>query len=165
VRRVLEFTPDMDRRLQLPSLDQLPSAAPACPATICCIAHSVSFLSRSTTDDPEDVRRWNARWAQIVSGEEYERSRMGSNSAIKFFDGAGPERADGFSAALARLASRADVRALSLAQVAERYGRAWGARDRPVDPMPAVDLVAGAESIVHTRAYGASYLSHLEAAS
>jgi hypothetical protein len=164
VWRVHQYVPQNEPPLQLPALEDTVAAASTRPATVCCIAHSVSFLRRGQPGGPDAMRTWNERWAELVAPDEYEISRLGPKAPFWFFEGPEPARAATFADALERLAARPQVEGISLGELAERYPDAWTERVSPVDPIPAYDSRAERETVLRTRAYDSSYLAHLEAA-
>ena len=161
--RALQYVPQIDAPLQLPALEDSVAATSAAPATVCCIAHSVSFLRRGRPAGPDAKRAWNERWAQLVTPEEYEISRLGPKAAFWFWVGPEPAHVATFAETLERLAARPQVEGISLGELAARYPDAWSTRSSPVDPLAAYDMRSQRETVLRTRTYDASYLAHLEA--
>ena len=161
--RALQYVPQIDAPLQLPALEDSVAAASAVPATVCCIAHSVSFLRRGRPAGPDAKRAWNEHWAQLVTPEEYEISRLGPNASLWFWEGPEPAHAATFAETLERLAARPRVEGISFGELAVRYPDAWSTRISPVDPLAAYDTRSQRETVLRTRTYDASYLAHLEA--
>lgn len=161
--RALQYVPQIDAPLQLPALEDSVAAAAAAPATVCCIAHSVSFLRRGRPAGADAMRAWNERWAQLVPPEEYETSRLGPRASPWFFEGPEPAHVETFADALERLASRPQVEGITFGELAARYPRAWSTRLSPVDPLAAYDTRSQRETVLRTRTYDSSYLAHLEA--
>jgi hypothetical protein len=160
--QVQQFVPQVVASLQLPALEPLLAAAPVSPVTICCIAHSVSFLRRSRPQGQERIRDWNESWRDLVGPEEFERSRLARDTPFWFFETADRELAQDFRRTLASLSARQEVRGISLASVAELSPDFLSARHLPVDPLPAYDPDSRRELLLQSRVYSGSYLESLE---
>ncbi len=165
LRRVHQYVPQNEPPLQLPALEDTVAAASTRPATVCCIAHSVSFLRRGQPGGPRrDADLERALGRARHPGRVRLLSRLGPKASFWFFEGPEPGRAATFADALERLAARPQVEGISLGELAERYPDGWTERVSPVDPIPAYDSRAERETVLRTRAYDSSYLAHLEAA-
>jgi hypothetical protein len=161
--RAEQFAPVTSPTVQRAAVAATPGAATGAPTTVCYIAHSYSFLGRTTIRDEAAWSAWNQRWEELVGAEERAISGYNVGAPLIQLDHVDNRRIDTFSEVLEELARRPSVAGISLAELAERRHE-WPGSGAPFDPLPGYDGRGRRPTATATRRYSESYLASLESA-
>ena len=161
--RAEQFAPSISPTVQRAGVAVTPGAATGPPTTICYIAHSYSFLGRTTIRDEAAWAAWNQRWEELVGAEERAISGYNVGAPLIQLDHVDRRRIDTFTQVLDDLSSRPSVSGISLAELARR-SQEWSGASLPFDPLPGYDGRGRRPTATATRRYSESYLASLESA-
>ena len=161
--RAEQFAPVTSPTVQRAAVAATPGAEEGPPTTVCYIAHSYSFLGRTTIRDEAAWAAWNQRWEELVGAEERAISGYNVGAPLIQLDHVDNRRIETFSEVLKELAGRPSVAGIPLAELAERRHE-WPGAGAPFDPLPGYDGRGRRPTATATRRYSESYLASLESA-
>lgn len=158
-----QFAPVTTPTVQRAAVGALRGTDAGPPTTICYIAHSYSFLGRTTIDDEAAWAAWNRRWEELVGADERAISGYNVGAPLIQLDRIDHSRIDTFGQVLAELARRPSIAGISLGELAERCHE-WPGDGAPFDPIAGYDGRGRRPTATGTRLYSESYLASLESA-